>query len=329
MTIESCLVMLPQTTFRLWGLPKYTLSNVILVKQPIRHPNDTFFKNAISTMNKMILNHVNYNISQVLDAESKIDLSDSTSIIDCNIINLIHHFPEIKLPIRPNILDYSSIGHRSLLYSDLRFAKEFMRGAIRNFRFSRRFNPSIIIHWDDYAKSRQTQLLNFGWKNEFLDTDRIAAESGSFLMDNKHKFPELQEMDIHAKTLLIAPHLLDSYEQMIENLQNQIKVSANFAELFHNSTNIIVKRHRLSMENFPKFGILFGKRIVVANSAITRLLPIEVLILGMPDTYFYSAPSSAAFSFKHNIFLEESNLEKNDSSEYGLMLHRKKISSPR
>jgi hypothetical protein len=321
--------MLPQTTFRLWGLPKHTLSNVILVKQPIRHPNDTFFQNAITTMNKMILSHVDYKISESLNAESKIDLSNSSSIIDCNIINLIHHFPQITLPIRPNILDYSSIGHRSLLYSDLRFTKEFMRGAIRNIRFSRRFNPSNIIHWDDYAKNRKTQLINFGWKNEFLDTDRIAAVSGSFLIEYKHKFPELQELDIHARTLLIAPHLLESYEQMIENLQNQIRASAHFAEIFYDSKNVIVKRHRLSMENFPKSGMLFGKRIIVANSAITRLLPIEILILGMPDTFFYSAPSSSAFSFKHDTFLEKSNLEKNDFSEYGLMLHRRKISSRR
>jgi hypothetical protein len=199
-----------------------------------------------------------------------------------------------------------------------------MRATIRNRRFYKKYKPSKIIHWDDYAKRNKSQLVFFGWENEFIDTSKMQDASERFLLNHKREFPELMELDLQEKTLIVAPHLLESYEQMIYNLKNQIKVSPKFAEIFHLSTNIIVKRHRLSKEYFPDQGILFQKKVTIANSEITRLLPIEILVLGIRNTVLYSAPSSAVFSFRHDTLLEKSNLKKNDFSEYGLMLRRNK-----
>jgi hypothetical protein len=326
MVSDSCVVMLPQTAFRLWGISDDSSTNVILVKQPLRHPNDSLFQNAITRINTLIVNHCNLDISSTLDSQSKMDIKTNSGIIDCNVLNLAHHFPGMKLPVRPNILDYSSIGHRSLLYSDLRYTKEFMRATIRNRRFYKRFEPSSIIHWDDYAKHRKSQLVSFGWKNEFIDTSRMQRASQLFLKNHKNEFSELMELDLDEKTLIVSPHVLDSFDQLILNLKNQIGSSVKFAEIFFSSSNIIVKRHRLSNEYFPDEGILFEKKIIIANTAITRLLPIEVLVLGMKNTFLYSVPSSAAFSFRHEVLIQESNLKKNDFSEYGLMLRRNKVS---
>jgi len=53
------------------------------------------------------------------------------------------------------------------------------------------------------------------------------------------------------------------------------------------------------------------------------LLPIEILILGTQSTFLYTSPSSAAFAFDQSMFLEMKDLEKNDLSEYGLMMKRR------
>ena len=103
----------------------------------------------------------------------------------------------------------------------------------------------------------------------------------------------------------------------------QLKNDQVLESIFKSTRNILIKQHRMSEKIFPKRGDVLGKPVLVAHSQHLRLLPIEILILGMQSTFLYTSPSSAAFAFNQSIVLDMKDLEKNDISEYGLMLKRR------
>jgi hypothetical protein len=94
------------------------------------------------------------------------------------------------------------------------------------------------------------------------------------------------------------------------------------AEKFIKSRNILLKQHRTSLVKYPTEFTLMGKNVRVLQSPQSRLLPAEILILGLAKLDLYSAGSSAIFSnhFKqYNLFTTHAT---KDTKDYGLMYKR-------
>ena len=315
--------MLPQTSFRLWGIQNISIKNVFQVVQPMRHPNDLLFHESLKQLTKVILEHSSLIIADEIQVDSKMTFSEGLIIVDGNYLHLSHHFPKIEKVKNLTVLDYSTLGHKSLLASDTQFPKEFARSVLRNVKFSRKYHPKAVIHWDDYAKNRKSQLINFGWDHQFIDTSRIREKSQSFLNTNSDLFPELQNLDIDSGIILISPHVSETFDDVMDKFKYQLRNDLVLESTFKSTESILIKQHRMSEKIFPKHGDILGTPVLVAHSQYLRLLPIEILILGTKSTFLYTSPSSAAFAFNQSMFLEMQDLEKNDLSEYGLMMKRR------
>lgn len=191
---STFLISLPQTAIRLWGIDSKLIGNLKIVEVPVRSQNDHYLTTANQNVNKMIFSELGRTDIEFIPREELQKSHTTSSILDCNILNLAHHYPQLGKMRDVRVLDYSSLGQRSLLASDAANLREFGRAVARNLRFKKKFSPLQIFHWDDYAFSRSFQLINFGWRNDFVNTNNIKEKCSAFMNHNLWTIPELRDI---------------------------------------------------------------------------------------------------------------------------------------
>ena len=263
-----------------------------------------------------------YKIAQI-EENQPIILNPKNSLVDCQILNLINYFPNLTVPKGIKILDYSSLGHRSLVLSDLQFPIEFSRAIFRNIRFSNKFSPNLIWHWDDYGKDLKNSTLNFGWLNMFVETDLIKKLAKKFLKRNLNLFPEISKIKENDNVLIVSPDLFHNSKDISLELEVLLDSNSIVKRKFQEAKYIIIKQHRASEIDLPDYLEVRGKLVTVMNSPLSRVLPIEILIFGLSNSFLISAPSSALYSNNQMDYYEISTEDIDSKKAYGLNVRRK------
>jgi len=321
---STFLISLPQTAIRVWGIEPKNIKDVKIVELPIRTTQDKSLSQANQIVNKMILSELGDKDHETI-ARNDLDAAHAySSVLDCNILNLAHHYPNLGRPAEVKILDYSSLGHRSLVKSDAMNPREATRATLRNYRFRKKFSPTLIVHWDDYALARRKSLINFGWSNGFVDTSLVIEKSKTFMRNNLSKIPEIVNIPLESQIVIIAPHINCTEAELIAELHNLVSTNLGARTALDNCDFILIKQHRTSILNFRNQFKIFGKTCLVLQSAVSRAIPIEIYMHGFDKSTIFSAPSSAVYSHESNTLLLHSRITRVDFKEYGLMSHRHK-----
>ena len=313
---------MPQTTVRLWGIPYLEVRNAFQFKLPIRAKNDNLFEKSYYEMNRMILEIINIkNISQI-EVNQQLNLNPKNSLIDCQILNLIKYFPNLTVPNGINILDYSSLGHRNLAFSDFQFPIEFSRAVLRNMKLRKKFSPGLIWHWDDYGKNVKNNILNFGWLNMFVETDLVKNLAIKFLKHNSNLFSEISKIQEDDNVLLVSPGLFHNSKDISIELELLLDSNSIIKRKFQEAKHIIVKQHRASEIDLPDYFEVRSKLITVMNTPLSRVLPIEILIFGLRNSFLISAPSSVLYSNNQINYYEIPTDDIDSRKSYGLNMRR-------
>jgi len=307
---------------RIWGISTVEIKSVFQLKLPIRNENDEIFEEYFYEMNRMILDVIGIQKITQINETDLIDLSPEHSLVDCHVLNLIKYFPNLQLPTGIKILDYSSLGHRNLSRSDIRFPIEFSRAVIRNIRFNRKFSPKLIWHWDDYGKSQEKKSINFGWAHQFVDTELIKKIARKFLNQNLNLFPEINNVKQNDTVLIISPP--SDYKARDISIQVELLLTSSnvINKKFNEAQHIIIKQHRVSTEILPNSLQLGGRIAIVMNTPLSRVLPMEILSFGFENSFLISQPSSVLYS---NSYLDFWVMPLNDVHSrraYGLQTKR-------
>ena len=271
----------------------------------------------------MILEAIQVNNVVQIENHQPINFNPKNSLVDCQILNLIKYFPNLIIPKGINILDYSSLGHRSLVLSDLQFPVEFSRAIFRNINFRNRFSPNLIWHWDDYGKDHKNSTLNFGWLNMFIETDLIKKLAIKFLKHNLDLFPEISKIKDNDNNLIISPGLFHNSKDISRVLELLLDSNSIIKRKFQKAEHIIVKQHRASEVDLPDYFEVRGKLVTVMNSTLSRVLPIEILIFGLSNSFLISVPSSVIYSYNQMNYYEISTDDIDSKKAYGLNMRRK------
>ena len=294
--IDTALIVLPQTTFKFWGIPNASQINFFQVNLPIRYGNDSLFAKSYYEINKKILEALG--IHKLAKKES-IDpkfVSNPQVLTDRQILNLSHHYFGAEKITKPSIVSYASDGYSSLLISDIKYLKHFSRGIIRSKRQNKIFSPRAIWHWDDYAKSRQKELLNLGWVHEFINSDLISFHAKKFLENSFDYLDEISDFNLSMPTVIIYPPVNSSTDQVRFLLEDLIRTNEEFRESYGESNQILIKQHKVCVSEHPAKFIFNSKEIRVAKSIKLRVLPVEILIFGFKKVTYVAPPTSTVFA---------------------------------
>ncbi len=317
--------LLPQTTIRTWGIENFSPTELVQYEYILRRKFDERVVPTIYQLNKMIL--------EVRLPSQKVSFTEANPnekniliepYIDCHLLNLDKYYGIKRISRNMKIIDYSSLGHRSLLFSDIRFPKEFLRAFKRNTLFKREFHPREIYHWDDFASGDKSRP-NFGWKNIFVSTEKIRDGARCFLEMYQDHFPELRGIGLETRLVLILAHNYDGVESVRQRVVEILHQDSEAAERFHNADYLILKQHRTSLVPYPDEFMIFGKKVRVLKSVESRLLPAEILTLGVQYLDLYSASSSAIFSNLVTRYRFLQTHASKDLNDYGLMYKRNGI----
>lgn len=317
-------LLLPQTAIRLWGINVEKNTYINQFKYISRRPFDADIEETIYIMNTLILEelYLTKNLKFISKKINQSDFSDN-SIYDCHLLNLEKYYFTIH-PKAVSIIDYSSLGQRSLLLNDIQFPIEFSRATKRNLALRRKFSPKSIIHWDDYALKNKRFLIPFGWDNIFCDTKNIASVSNRFLKRNLSKIDEISTLSLSDKILLILPHSSDALEDFYNHLA-VLFLDPEFKCHFESADYIFVKQHRTSLIVFPGEITFGGKKIFCFQSKFMKLLPVEILLLGLSNIVIASVNSSSVYSNQSKPFYFITKQTNHDKKGFGLMRKRLKI----
>jgi hypothetical protein len=319
---STFLISLPQSAIRLWGIDAKYLGDVKLVEIPQRTNQDCLLNDANRQVNELVLSELGARKSEVVEKDQLDEKMVSNSILDCNILNLVHHYPKLDTIREVSILDYSSLGHRTLLRSDFLSLRETARALRRNFQFKNKFSPSYILHWDDYALARKESIINFGWSNDFVNTSRIEEKSKDFMANNLFEIPEIKDVSLDSRILLISPHIKSTQAEVKSDVISLVNSNKEAMAAFANSDYILIKQHRTSDVIISHELKILGKVCRTLQSPISRAIPIEIYIHGFANSTIFSTPSSAIYSHGCKSFLLRSQINESDIAEYGLMSHR-------
>lgn len=317
-------LLLPQTALRIWGLSQQSKIKVNQIEYLVRRPFDIGIEETIYRINSLILREINLDkkLNYISKKINHLNYNEST-IYDCHLLNLQKYY-FTSIPSKIHVLDYSTLGHRTLLSSDLRYPIEFSRAVKRNLRFKKKFAPKSIIHWDDFALKREKKLINFGWENMFCDTNSIALHAKSFLKNNLPQIDELKFINISDKIMLILPHSSDSAEKLFSQLSTML-LNPKFMNDFNSANHIFIKNHRTSTNSYPSEVTFAGKTIHCFQSNFMKLLPVEILFFGLSNTVIASVNSSSIYSNQNKSFYFIPKQTEIDKKAYGLMRKRFKL----
>lgn len=314
--------MLPQTAMRVWGID-LAPSQFFQEEYITKYPRDQEILNDVYRMNKLLLQHVGHSISRVYKREESIPFSKSLRyLVDCQAINLLHHYKNLQNLQSYSVVDYSSLGHRYISLADITPFNHFIRGISRSFKFSQKYDVKEFWNWRMPWEPHTLSLSSFLWKNNFLDNDLLISRCKSFVDKNLSIFPEFQEMNAASNVLLICPHTDDNFSKFFGDLTNLLSSNQRALKIFQHAERVIVKQHRIAEHGFPDNFQLMNRKIFVANETFTRTLPSEILILGMKNLNLFSTISSIIFASLNNELITLGSMNLRDSKDYGLMLGR-------
>jgi hypothetical protein len=320
---QKCLVILPQSMMRFWGIHGVTNSEFFQVELPIRYKNDLLFAESYYKINKMLLNTIGiFEINKIKLNNPEL-VTKPNVLIDSHILNLSYHFFGYQQITSPSVVSYASDGLNSLLASDLKFGKDFLRGVVRSLRLRKKFHPRLIWHWDDFAKIQSKYILNFGWQHKFIESESIATNSRIFMQSYLREFPEISDFEFNKPVLIVYPQVHKKLDFFVESIKALYASNIQFRSIIEKCDQILVKQHKFCTSEYPDNVSIFSRRFRVAKSPITRALPIEILYLGFPNSSILSVPSSCIFSNTLPIEKIIWNADKKDLRiGYELMLKR-------
>ena len=294
------IILLPQTVLRFWGIPNVESFEFFQAQLPLRYDNDYLFVEQYYKLNKMMLDIIGVkNVSNV-KLDDTADFNKSNTLVDSHILNLSFHFIGENKISDVSVVSYASDGYSSLLLSDLRYVEPFLRGVVRSFRLNRKFNPRAIWHWDDYAKVKKNQLLNFGWDHNFINSDAVSFYAKKFLTKNIINFQEIADFNTAKSTILIYPPVNLNKEQLFDLLNKLITTNHAFKRSYTECDQILIKQHKFCTSDYPATLNFYSKEIRVAKSINMRVLPIEILLFGFSKITYVSPPTSSSFASSLN-----------------------------
>jgi hypothetical protein len=307
---------------RFWGIADANSYDYYQLELPIRNFNDQKYAQSYYDLNKKLLALLKKNIIDTIKKEKPLRIEPSNTIIDCQIINVSHHFKNMTFPKGIEIIDYSSLGHRSLLLSDLMYIVQAFRGIIRNLKFKCKYSPGKIWHWDDFAKQSNKKFLKFGWQNEFLDTSLIQKYAQKFMKMHANFYPELTGVDIKDKIFVIAPEVGMPATLLDTKIRSLLYQNEALNKQFHEASIVLIKQHKACYEEYSSIIKLNEVSCIVAKTPELRVMPIEIILFAFKNSILISAPSSTIFSNKLVKFNMLAASNKNYYREYGLMIKR-------
>jgi hypothetical protein len=314
-------VLLPQTTLKLWGINLH--KDAIIRQFPFvkRKKFEEGIAETLYQLNSLIIRHVGHDIRfEANDLNQHQTYKNNEVFYDAHLLNLRNYYFKNN-PTNIGIIDYATHGHKTLLYSDIKYPVEFLRATKRNLQLKQIFNPIKIISWDDYAKQRQNELIRFGWHNIFCDSKKISNLSKTFLELNLSNLEHISKMDLNKDILLILPHSTDSLQKLRTKLM-QLYSNLEFRKDFEKADIILVKNHRISMSHFPNEFIFKDKKIFCFTTNFMKLLPAEILIQGLRNIKVVSVNSSSIYSNPpKKLYFMNQQIEM-DKKGYGLMRKR-------
>lgn len=303
--------MLPQTTFKIWGIDDIPITTMYQFEYIGKYPNWINHREYIYNLNQLIseFNLIN-NFKQIL-TNSEIEIKDA--FIDEQIFNRAHNFPNIKFIGERKVISYTSNTNNLTSWLDLKFGIEGARHIFRNYKFSKKVRPkevySIIFDWNKHM----TKSPNLFWTNKFISAEKLKLKSRQFIQTNIKLFPEVLIMRDQHQTLLINPHV----EMTLDQFKLWVKSKKYFFSTWQNST-IFIKHHRISSHIYPQEFRVDNLKFYTIPVSLTYFLPIEILIYSVINTKVITTASSlVALNQNVIIKLPISLIEKKD---YMLMI---------
>ena len=287
-----------------------------------KYPRDSDITLSLYELNRLILTHAGHSVSKVYGREEKIPLGEEELIIDCQVLNLSHHYKNIPTRNKRIVIDYSNLGHRIVNFSDAYPINHFIRSLFKIYRFNRKHHISELWSTKSSWERDLLPISEWYWRNKFLNIEKISEHAKSFLNEHANLFQELQSAHLDKKTLFICPHTQSNIAQLSNDLQELIFKDESAAEIFFDAEAIFVKQHRISSDIYPNNFEILGRRITVLNEPMTRLLPTEILLHGIQNSYLFSTISSILFTSDPIRTWSLGKISAKDRKDYGLMLAR-------
>ena len=317
--MNQSLILLPQTALRFWGIPEFKLTEVVQVELPLRLKNDELFAQYYYLMNEMIFAVSGHSkVSKIKTTDLEVP-SNTDTLIDMHILNLLIHFPATREPKGLVVVNYSSLGNFSLTKADIRLKKYVLRYLKQNLELRKKYEPKCLWHWDDFAKNNSHQLIKFGWQQKFVEFSNIESNSKIFIIKYKNEFEELTNLNTDDKILIIAPDPNFSIQNLELSLNKLMSKNSVLKSHFDNCIQILIKQHRVCENELPLVLELSGKKCRVGRSPLFRVLPIEILIHAFPNSLLVSAKSSALFG---TINKSRSIVLSDEPDDYKVMMNR-------
>lgn len=288
---SQIVVMLPQTAARVWGLNLNGITEVHQAEYPLRHPNDNLLRPLIYEINERIMSVCSLRVTNFLPLDTAFHFEIDSTLIDCQVVNLLHQFPKWQPRRGFRIIDYSSAPERRLQFHDTRSPIKFARALVRDRRFWSKFAPSEFVHLP-YAWHRDERALDIFWRNTFLNLIKFRQTSSKFLKFNINMFPELIGINPIDDITLILPHSNELFSDFKRRISLVLQ-EKDYREYFAQEVKILVKQHRHCVEYFPPEFTIQGVNFSNLSLGLSKMLPAEVLIVGYPNLKLISAPSSS------------------------------------
>jgi hypothetical protein len=320
-------IMLPQTAVRVWGLNLNEIAEVHQAEYPLRHPNDKLLRPLIYEINERIMSACSLRVTNFISIDTPFEFENVSTLIDCQVINLLHQFPKWQPRQGFRIIDYASAPERKLQFHDTFSPIQFARALIRCRRFSAKFSPIEFMHFP-YRWSNHERALDIFWKNSFLNLVKFREISSKFLQINLEAFPELIGLDKFSDITLILPHSNETYLDFISRM-SLILQDKYYRDYFYSGGKILVKQHRHCVEHFPPEFTIQGVNFFNLSGGLSKSLPAEVLLVAYPKLTLISAPSSslAVCDPQNTSILGPVNGE--DRKHYSLLFRRLKAEGHR
>jgi hypothetical protein len=320
--MDKAFVLLPQTLVKMWGINFKPDTKFYQFAYPIRFKNDGQIINAIYSLNELILKEINFNFESIIEIDEKYEFDKSKIIIDSQILTLKKYYPVLKDLKNFEIVNYTMNGHPTVSLSEIFPINHFIRSLVRNLRMSKSYKPKAVwnLNYDWHDQSHP--IFELFWKNKTLDLDKIKSISKSFMKNNSTKFPEFESIKVESKVLLVLPPNDISLVEFLENFENKLDQSKKFREEFESCDFVLVKQHRVSLNDFPVSFTISSKKVLSLNSALSKILPAEVILFAFPNIALFSAPSSAMFARMDIDVFTFNSFNSNERKEYGFIYHR-------
>lgn len=318
------MIVLPQTALRVWGM---NLGPTLFFQEEYikKYPRDSEIEVDIYEMNKLLLEHDGHQVSRVYERAEEIPFSKNLEILlDCQSVNLLHHYSNLQNLTCFSIIDYSSLGHRYVSFRDFIPINHFVRAIARCIKFKHKYDVKQFWNWRMPWEKKGWPISEILWGNNFLNHALLTSKCKSFLRRNLHFFPEFSNLHLDTRVLLICPHTDHEFTQFLQELSQLLAKDSEALQFYGSAERIFVKQHRIAPHIFPSKFELHGRTVELIENSLSRNLPSEILILGMDNLALFSSISSVIFAAQGHLVKTFGNISMRDRRDYGLMLHRAK-----